>query len=188
MDTKIIKRLVWGKIRDPGTYFVAVIVGTFINLYGQILVPWLKGSQAPLEDLMNGFQQHPGTSILSICLGFAFPFCVGIYSSVATRYKLRRVESVANFPNQKPDPVFRVDQSGTLLEAGDTTLHLFQRHGISHVTEILGNDIWLRIQQDLGVDPGTTVIFKPERCRYSVAYVPTSNNSFNIYLTSLGSY
>ena len=40
MDFSPVRRLVDEKLRDRATYVVALIVGTLINLYDQVLVLW----------------------------------------------------------------------------------------------------------------------------------------------------
>lgn len=115
-ELRLLWSLVRGKLRDRGTYVVAAIVGTLINAYGQLLVPWFRGASDPLLAFMVEFEARPGVTTFSIFIAYAFPFCVGIYSAVAARYRLRRIESVAEFPDRKPDPVFRATKSGRLVE------------------------------------------------------------------------
>jgi hypothetical protein len=106
-ELRLVWRLVDNKVRDRGTYVVAAVVGTLINVYGQLLVPWFRGASDPLLAFMAEFHSRPGLTTFSIFIAYAFPFCVGIYSAVVARYRLRRIESVADFPDRKPDPVFR---------------------------------------------------------------------------------
>ncbi len=118
MDQSHIRRLIWDKLHDPTTYGLAFFVGTLINLYGQLLVPWIRGFGDPLTVFVQEFKVRPYLTVFSVFLGYAFPFCVGIYSSVARLYKNRCVESIADFPERKPDPVFRAAQDGQLVEVG----------------------------------------------------------------------
>lgn len=125
------------------------------------------------------------TTALSVFLGYAFPFCVGIYSSVTTRYKNRRIESIADFPERKPDPVFRVARNGDLVEAGRLTQEMFEKHQITNAKQILGNEVWECIQNERRLDPDTTIYFGAEATRYSASYAITSDRQINIYLTRL---
>lgn len=186
MNLKLILRLTWGKLRSHGTYVLALIVGTLINLYGQLLVPWLRDAPDPIGVFLDVLERNPGTTVLSIFLGYAFPFFVGTYSAVAARYNNRRMESVADFPDRKPDPVFRVNRNGDLVETGALTGEWFVKHKISNASAILGEAVWSDIRHDRGLDPGTTVRFDPEGIRYVVAYAPTADDQINIYLTRLG--
>ena len=82
MEFRLTGRLIGDKLRDRTTYVLAAIVGTLINLYGQLLVPWFRGGANPFETFANHLQDSPGLTYFSIFLGYAFPFCVGIYSGV----------------------------------------------------------------------------------------------------------
>jgi len=83
----MIRHLVAVKLRDPGTYFLSIVVGTVINLYGQILVPWLRGSTTPFADLALEASARPWLMATSIGLGYVFPLVVSVYSSVVTQYR-----------------------------------------------------------------------------------------------------
>lgn len=89
MDIRLIRRLIGVKLNDPSTYWLALFVGSLINFYGQFLVPWFRDMGDPLTIFIQEFSNHPYLAIFSIILGYAFPFCVGLYSSVATLYKNR---------------------------------------------------------------------------------------------------
>jgi hypothetical protein len=185
MDFRLIRRLVIGKIKDRSTYVVAAVVGTLINLYGQVLVPWLRGLGNPFELLGVEFSDRPGLAILSIFLAYAFPVGVGIYSSVATRYKTRRFESVADFPDRKPDPVFRVARDGKIVELGAATQELFDQYQIDTAQKILGEQIWADIVATEGSGNSGTVFFKAEGASYIVSHAPTNDDQINVYLTRL---
>ena len=86
MEFRLTGRLIGDKMRDRTTYVLAAIVGTLINLYGQLLVPWFRSSANPFETFADQLRDSPGLTIFSIFLGYAFPFCVGLYSGVAARY------------------------------------------------------------------------------------------------------
>lgn len=185
MDFRLIGRLVRDKLRDRTTYVVAAIVGTLINAYGHLLVPWFRTFSDPFALFWNEFREHPGLTLFSIFLAYAFPFCVGIYSAVAARYKLRRVESIADFPERKPDPVFRVARNGRVVEIGANTRALFERYQIDSAQKILGVELWQRIVSQQGLEPGTKILFEPEGAEYLVAHAPTADGEFNIYLSRL---
>ncbi len=185
MDFRLIRRLVGEKLRDRSTYIVALIVGTLINLYGQLLVPWLRGLGNPFDLLVVEFNERLGLAILSIFLAYAFPVCVGIYSSVATRYKTRRFESVADFPDRKPDPVFRVARDGMIVELGAATRELFETYEIAMAQQILGEKIWSEIIVMDGPGNSGTVFFAAEGASYIVSHAPSNDDLINVYLTRL---
>lgn len=185
VELRLLWRLLDGKLRDRGTYIVAAIVGTLINAYGQLLVPWFRGVSDPLLAFASEFQTRPGLTAFSVFIAYAFPFCVGIYSAVAARYHLRRIESVADFPDRKPDPVFRATRSGRLVEVGAKTRELFERHRVEKAQQILGDEVWQKIVGSAGLDAGTRIYYAAEDVEYFVAHVPTDNGEFNVYLTRL---
>jgi hypothetical protein len=185
VDTKLVKILLLSKLRDRGTYVLALFVGSLINLYGQLLVPWLRGVASPFSAFTSEFMEHTTLTLFSISLGYVFPFCVGIYSAVVTRYRNRRMESIADFPDRKPDPVFRVNQSGELIEAGAVTRELFERNGLENAEQILGNDIWQRILKRQLNAFGEYVQLKGENARYIVSYAEASSGDINIYMARM---
>jgi hypothetical protein len=158
-----------------------------INLYGQILVPWLRGSDSPFDDLMTEASVRPVLMFTSVALGYMFPLLVSVYSSVATRYRNRNLESRSDFPDLKPDPVFRADPDGAILDCGATTRAFFDTYGVARAQEILGGDTWRRIVEG---DPDLeheqlTIHFAPEDAVYIVAHSPRADGAINIYLTRL---
>jgi len=185
MDFRLVRRLVGEKLRDRTTYAVAVLVGTLINAYGHLLVPWVRTFSNPFDLFWSEFRVHPGLTLFSVFLAYAFPFCVGIYSAVAARYKNRRVESIADFPERKPDPVFRASRNGRVVEIGANTRPMFERYAIDRAQKILGAEIWEKIVSQEPLSPGTRVYFEPEGAEYLVAHAPTANDEFNIYLSRL---
>ena len=88
MDFRLIRRLVVEKLKDRSTYIVALVVGTLINLYGQVLVPWLRGLGNPFDLLAVEFSDRLGLAIVSIFLAYAFP--VSSSGSLSTRFIRRR--------------------------------------------------------------------------------------------------
>jgi hypothetical protein len=185
MDFRLIRRLIVEKLKDRTTYVVAAVVGTLINLYGQLLVPWLRGLGNPFDLLAVEFSERLGLAILSIFLAYAFPVGVGIYSAVAIRYKTRRFESVADFPDRKPDPVFRVAKDGRIVELGAATRELFETHQVVTAQQILGERIWAEIVVKEGPGNSGTVFFEAEGASYIVSHAPTNDDQINVYLTRL---
>jgi len=90
MNLSLVRRLTGEALRERGIYAVAAIVGTAINAYGQLLVPWIRGVPDPLSAISAEFRNRPGLTMLSVFLAYAFPIGVGTYTSVVTRYKNRR--------------------------------------------------------------------------------------------------
>ncbi len=185
MQNALIARLVKEKLQERHTYVVALVVGTLINIYGQLLVPWLRGASHPFEVLGQELQVRPGLTLFSIFLAFAFPLCVGVYSSVRTRYKNRRVESIADFPERKPDPVFRAARSGQVVEAGATTIEYFRKYKISCAQSLLGEEVWERIVSGGAYDYKLKIFVEEEGAHYLVRHAETPRGEFNIYLTRL---
>jgi len=185
MDFGLIRRLTWDKVNERATYTLALFVGTLINVYGQIVVPWMRGAQDPLAVLPQEFGDRPVLTGLSVLLGYVFPFCVGTYSSVATRYKNRRVESIADFPERKPDPVFRAAKSGRLVEIGATTQVMFDQHRIASAQDMVGEAMWAEIVNRAGPGSGLRVHFTPENTWYIISHAPTPNDEINVYLTRI---
>lgn len=178
-------RIVGDKMRDAETYWIAIIVGTLINLFGHILVPWIRGVTDPPMAFVIEFKSNPALSVFSVLLAYAFPLIVGVISSVLTRYKNRRLESVADFPERKPDPVFRVDRAGSLVEVGATTREFFRKYNIDSAQKLLGTANWSRISGVREAGGGEIASFEPEKARYVVSYAPTANDQLNIYMTRL---
>lgn len=185
MQNLLIARLIKEKLQERHTYVVALVVGTLINVYGQLLVPWLRGASHPFEVLHQELQARPGLTWFSIFLGFAFPLCVGVYSSVRTRYKNRRVESIADFPERKPDPVFRAARSGQVVEAGATTIEYLRKYNISSAQSLLGEELWNRIVSGSAHDDKLKIFVEDEGAHYLVRHAETPRGEFNIYLTRL---
>ncbi len=185
MDFRLLRRLVAEKLRDRSTYIVAAVVGTLINAYGHLLVPWFRGAPDAFAVFASEFGIRPGLTLFSIFLAYAFPLCVGIYSSVATRYKTRRFESVADFPDRKPDPVFRAASNGRIVEIGAATRALFDQYEIDSAQAILGEEIWRDIVSKRVSACGRKIFFEPEGASYALSHAPTNNDEINIYLTRL---
>lgn len=185
MDYALIRRLLAEKLRDRGTYTLAFFVGTLINAYGHLLVPWFRTDSNPFTRLVDEFQHRPGLTTLSIIIAYVFPLCVGTYSVVTNRYRNRRIESIADFPEKKPDPVFRVSQTGEIIEAGAETRLLFDRYGVAHARDMLGESVWHHVLRSGGSAEGLSVRFEPENAVYLVRCRPTNGARINIYMTRL---
>lgn len=98
MKSRLILRLIGEKLRDRGTYVLVFIVGSIINLYGQFLLPWFRGSFDPATDFLIEFEIRPEITIISVILGYVFPLCVSIYSAVAVRYRSHGTDSASSLP------------------------------------------------------------------------------------------
>jgi hypothetical protein len=185
MDFRLIQRLISDKLRDRSTYVVAAVVGTLISAYGQLLVPWIRSGADPFAAFAAEFERTPILTSLSVFLAYAFPFCVGIYSAVVARYKNRRLESIADFPERKPDPVFRASRDGQLVEVGATTQVLFDKYQVDSAQKILGEEIWDQIVSVQPSKGSTKVFFEAEHAEYLVSHAPTDDDLINVYLTRL---
>jgi hypothetical protein len=185
MNFRLIRRLIGEKLHDRTTYGVAAVVGTLISAYGQLLVPWFRTDENPFVTLSAEFENEPILTLFSIFLAYAFPFCVGIYSAVAVRYKLRRIESIADFPDRKPDPVFRATRDGRLVEVGANTQRMFEKYQIDRAQKLLGEQLWADIVSGEPSGGQLSVHFEPENAEYLVTHAPTDDGEFNVYLTRL---
>ena len=185
MDFRLIRRLIVDKLHDRTTYGVAAVVGTLISAYGHLLVPWIRSDVNPFTAFAAEMGRAPILTLFSIFLAYAFPFCVGTYSAVAVRYKNRRIESIADFPERKPDPVFRAARDGRLVEVGANTQRMFEKYQIDCAQNILGETIWADIVSDKPVDGQIRIFFEAEGAEYLVAHAPTENDEINVYLTRL---
>ena len=76
MDWSLILVYALEKAADPGLFLLALIVGTVINLYGQILVPRLRGL-SPVAALRAECKARPFLLAVSVSIAFFFPFTVG---------------------------------------------------------------------------------------------------------------
>ena len=185
MNFRLIRRLITDKLHDRTTYGVAAVVGTLISAYGHLLVPWFRISENPFAAFATEFERTPLLTLFSIFLAYAFPFCVGIYSAVAVRYKHRRIESIADFPDRKPDPVFRAAPDGRLVEVGANTQRMFDKYQIDCAQKILGEQVWADIVSDKPADGQLSVYFEAEDTEYLVTHAPTDDGEINVYLTRL---
>jgi len=131
------------------------------------------------------FRGNSALTAFSIFLAYAFPLAVGVISSVLTRYKNRRIESVADFPERKPDPVFRADRGGVFVEVGATTREFFGKYNVDSAQKMLGTAIWSKIASASKPGGGQIVSFEPENTNYVVSYAPTADDQVNVYMTRL---
>ncbi len=185
MDIRLIRIFVGAKLLDRSTYILALIVGSLINLYGQILLPWFRGSFDPPSDLLIEFEIRPAITILSILLGFLFPFCVGIYSAVTMRYNNRRTEAIARLPDYSPDPMFSAGYDSQIIDAGPSTRDFMKRYDIDNAKQILGDSLWGHIVSGEPMEDRPIVFFEPDRSKYAVSYRSTEFDTINIYLARL---
>ncbi len=185
MDGALIRRLLGDKLRDAETYWIAAVVGTLINGYGQLLVPWFRGAGDPFAAWAAECQVRPALTTFSVILAYAFPLAVGVTSSVITRYKNRRIESVADFPERKPDPVFRAARDGRLVEIGAATSEFFRKYNVDTAQSILGEAVWSEIVAARAPGGGQLIYFDAENSYYVVSYAPTAQDQVNVYMTQL---
>jgi len=185
MDYALIGRLIADKLHERTTYVLTLVVGTIINAFGQFLVPWFRSGTDPFGSFWEELQVRPGLALFSVLLGYAFPFCVGIYSGVAARYKWRRLESIADFPERKPDPVFRATHDGRLVEVGAKTQDLFDRYGVATAQQVVGEKVWADIVSTTHDRARATITFEPEGARYLVAHAHAGKDEINVYMTRL---
>ena len=80
------------KLNERGTYKVAFVVGTLINLYGHFLVPYLRGREDIAANLLVEFQQRPVLNMCSILIAYMLPIGVQVVATV--KAKLDETHSV----------------------------------------------------------------------------------------------
>ncbi len=185
MDYILIRRLLVEKLKDRGTYTLAFVVGTLINSYGQLLVPWFRSDTNPFTQFAEELSLRPGLTVFSVFIAYAFPLCVSTYSVVVSRYRNRRMESISDFPDKKPDPVFRATRDGQIVEVGAETQVLFDKHNIKQAQAIIGNILWDELCSPEHHAEGCSVYFQPEDVHYLVRCSPTAENQINVYMAQL---
>lgn len=187
----IVLRLIMARLKDPSTYMLAVIVGTIINLYGQILVPILRGNAHPLVTITREFETNGNVFITSVAIAYIFPIFVGVFSSVRAQYKLRHAVIKAEFPDKKPDPVFRTlpDSEGRIIVAGAVTEEFLGKHGFRNASDILGEGVWNSIldasRKGLSSKTAAKVFVKDCNEEFLVSHSPANDGAVNVYLTRL---
>ena len=176
------------QLRSRHTLLTAVVVGTLINLYGQVVVPLLRGVDDVLAEFSRNVTVAPLLAFLSIALGYMFPWLVSAYASASARVQLEAAASLAQFPDLKPDPVFRAREDGTVVEAGAQTRVMFDRHRVERAQDILGAELWARIADAIAGDgllpAQETVYFAPADTWYAVA-VSAAPGGINVYLAAV---
>jgi len=184
MDRRLIGQFTKDRLCDSSIYWLALIVGTVINCYGHLLVPWMRSGKDPFALLAHELEIQPGLTIFTILVTYCFPFGVALYSSVAARYKNRRLESISDFPDRRQDPVFRADRSGVFLEVGAVTQKFFASHHISRAQDITGAEIWQEILSDeTSQERFCKTLADGEE--YQIAHAHTAHGNINVYLTRI---
>ncbi len=91
------------KLSELGTYTLALVVGTFINLYGHFLLPILRGDVDLWDRVIREFRSNPVLSITSLLIAYLFPIGVQVYSTVNSRIHNRSKELDALFAATRVD-------------------------------------------------------------------------------------
>ncbi|USG61838.1 hypothetical protein NBZ79_02475 [Sneathiella marina] len=185
MNYQLIGRFIKDRLKDPSLYWLALIVGTAINCYGHLLVPWMRSGKNPFLLLLHELEIRPFLTISTILITFCFPFGVALYSSVGTRYKNRRLESIADFPDRNPSPVFRATRDGKFVEVGAVTSRFFSSYNIETAYDLIGRENWQKIANKGQNADRFEIDFKPEGARYLVAHAHTNADQINVYLTRI---
>ena len=182
---KDVQRYVGEKLRQPNTYVISFVVGSLLNVYGHMLVPWLRGQDQLLSRFAEEFLRFPFLVSLSIAIAYMFPLLVGLYSSVSTRYAYRDFERRAQFPDSKPDPVFKANSDGQLLDMGATTQVFFSDHGIKTANQFLGDELWARLASGgSGALPAGSIVYCDSvESWYVISYCHLEDESINVYVS-----
>jgi hypothetical protein len=190
VKSRLASRFAMEKLREFATYQVALVVGTLINVYGHFLVPYLRGHEDVWGRFTAELQDRPGLGVFSVVLAYLFPVAVQVHSAVRSRLRSHAAELRANFPDNKPDPVFRASLGGEILDAGATTQVAFAVHRIKQAQDVLGDQLWQRVLalQEKGnrLPPKTRIRVEALNTSYFVGHAASHDGSVNIYLTDAG--
>ena len=188
-EARMISKYAMDKLRDPSTYKVAFTVGTLINLFGHFLVPTMRGRDEIWSNFVSELTDHPVLGVCSIAIAYLFPVLVQLHAAVDTRIKGRAIELLAEFPNTKPDPVFRAAPDGQITGAGLNTQTILNKYALKKAQDILGDALWddILALQSKGerLPRETSVHVSPLRESFLVAHAPSSAGSVNVYLTAI---
>ena len=95
----------------------------------------------------------------------------------------------AEFPNRKPDPVFRAAPDGRIIDAGASTKALLSRHELTTAQQLLGDSLWQRILklQRSGERLPRETFAHVEALEESfiVGHAPSADGAVNVYLTAI---
>ena len=187
-EAKLVSKYAVEKLRDPSTYKVAFVVGTLINLFGQILVPLLRGRSDVGEIFLRELEARPALAALSIAVAYVFPIIVQVHSAVTSRIRGHGAEMRAAFIDSKPDPVFRAAADGRIIDAGANTRVLLTRCGLDTAQDVLGVELWNKIcetQRDGCQLPRETYVrVEAFDDSFFVAHSAAADGASNIYLTA----
>ena len=185
----VLGRYLKEKLCQRSTYILPAIVGTLINSYGQFLIPYLRGVDDPLERFLSELSESTGLVLFSIFVGYTFPFLVALYSAIMTRFGTRGIELKAQFPDNKPDPVFCADEDGVFLLFGNKTKEFVERMGFKTAVDLIGQEMWEKVISDVDsdkrVDIGSLFYNETADTNFLVRYSRNPEKGINVYLTEL---
>jgi len=187
MEWSVLFAFMRQRVQEPDLWGLVVGVGLLIFLYGQIIVPWLRKVD-PLATLREEIRARPKLVLLSVFVAFLFPFVVSVLSSVVTSYATREVYDRANFPDEKPDPVFRVDTDGAFVDMGRSTRELLDAHPADDAAAILGDAAWADVvaAHESGEPHSEDIFVSYGGDWYLVSQSPSADGLLiNIYLARL---
>jgi hypothetical protein len=188
-EAKLVSRYAVEKLKDPATYRLAFVVGTLINAYGHIVVPALRGHPDVWGNFLTEFSDSPVLASFSILLAYLFPIAVQIHSAVRTRMRGHASELRATFPDSKPDPVFRAAPDGKIIDAGETTRTILNKHKLEQAQDVLGDELFAQIiklqEKGARLPRETAIKIAPLQASYLVVHSPASDGAVNIYLTEV---
>jgi hypothetical protein len=187
-EAKLVSRYAAEKLRDASTYKVAFIVGTLINLFGQILVPFLRGRPNVADAFLTELEARPALAALSIIVAYVFPVIVQVHSAVTSRIRGSGAEMRATLIDSKPDPVFRAAADGRIIHASASTRALLDRCGLDTAQDVLGAELWERIcetqRRGHQLSRETYVHVDALDDSFFVVHSPGADGAANIYLTA----
>ena len=185
----LVGRYIKDRLTKRATYLLPLVVGTVINCYGQFLIPYLRGVEQPLQQFLGEWESNPALVVFSIFVGYCFPFLVGLYSAVMTRFGTRDMELKAQFPDNKPDPVFCADEQGDIIFCGRTTQIFFDKRDIKTTFDLFGEQQWKEIVSDIQCHdrPSLNVSYhcNMTKKRFQTRYSKNPENGINVYLTEI---
>lgn len=146
----------------------------------------MRGGRGVVADLVHNAAAAPAVTTASIALGFAFPLLVSAYAGARMRIQTRAQASLARFPDLKPDPVFRAEPDGTIVQAGALTRALFEQHGVARAQDVVGPQLWQRIATSIGrgaAPPGPEMAYFGPAKQWYIVRVSGAPDGINVYLT-----
>lgn len=109
---KSLMGIILREARRPGGVILALVVGTTLTLTRRF-------------------------ETLAVVLPFIVPYLVGLLTRTTVRYASRRRDLLLDLPAYRKAPAFIMDCEGHVVAAAGETEELFNRHGVTHLDNLL---------------------------------------------------